>query len=343
MTQTTAPSALDEAAFIRGYTTCMLWAENDQSEESGGEPLDSNYSIDDIPAEDRLEIARDCIAFIGSARALLEDAVSRDGYTSDRAGRDFWLTRQGHGAGYWDRDELDEKTPGVESLGDRLTEASKNFGEHHDGPFAEEGAVLYGRGQHTLAVQVARIRAEEAAEAAVKENLGEAMDCNRVWSAWSYKTMGPDDFNLVSEDSDRVRDIAIAALDAAQALPPGWAREDTLYAVYDAVAEALGEAYECTGHWDDWGSGGITQDSFRLVAEQDSWVDSIATATLNAIESQLTVLRSPAPEVPEALRPTPKETITPEQPQARLTSAEVADAPAPEGDGQTRRVRRRMR
>jgi len=40
-------------------------------------------------------------------------------------GHDFWLTRQGHGVGFWDRSR--EGLP--EALGDLLTEQAKLFGE----------------------------------------------------------------------------------------------------------------------------------------------------------------------------------------------------------------------
>lgn len=65
----------------------------------------------------------------------------------------------------------------------------------------------------------------EAVRNAVAEALGEAYDCTRVWSAWSYNTMGPDDFSLVGEDSDRVAEIADAAIQAMPqqaAAPAGW-------------------------------------------------------------------------------------------------------------------------
>jgi len=39
-----------------------------------------------------------------------------------RAGHDFWLTRCGHGAGYWDGDWEHE-------AGERLTTAAKAYGE----------------------------------------------------------------------------------------------------------------------------------------------------------------------------------------------------------------------
>ena len=63
----------------------------------------------------------------------------------------------------------------------------------------------------------------EAARDAVAQALGDAYDCGRVWSAWSYGTMGPDDFSLVAEDSDRVREIALAALEAAASARKGGA------------------------------------------------------------------------------------------------------------------------
>lgn len=40
--------------------------------------------------------------------------------TPDRAGHDFWLTRNGHGAGFWDR--------GMGKLGDRLADAARAYG-----------------------------------------------------------------------------------------------------------------------------------------------------------------------------------------------------------------------
>lgn len=54
----------------------------------------------------------------------------------------------------------------------------------------------------------------EAVIDAVAAALGDAYDCLRVWSAWSYGTMGPDDFGLVSEDGERTAEIARAAIEA---------------------------------------------------------------------------------------------------------------------------------
>lgn len=48
----------------------------------------------------------------------------------------------------------------------------------------------------------------------IAETLGDAYDCTRVWSAWSYGTMGPDDFSLIWENEERLMEITDAALNA---------------------------------------------------------------------------------------------------------------------------------
>lgn len=69
------------------------------------------------------------------------------------------------------------------------------------------------RAQPVQAAPPAEQQIEVACEA-VAGALGDAYDCGRHWSAWSYGTMGPDDFSQVSEDDDRVREITLAALGA---------------------------------------------------------------------------------------------------------------------------------
>ena len=55
---------------------------------------------------------------------------------------------------------------------------------------------------------------------AVADAIGGAYDCLRVWSAWEYGTMGPDDFLPVTDDADRVAEIARAALSSWLATAP---------------------------------------------------------------------------------------------------------------------------
>jgi len=54
----------------------------------------------------------------------------------------------------------------------------------------------------------------EAVAQAVADALGRSYECLRVWEAWGVGTMGPDDFALIAEDSDRVAEIADAAVKA---------------------------------------------------------------------------------------------------------------------------------
>lgn len=115
-------------SFTKQYIGTALWAENDESTPEGGEPFDKNYDHTDISDETLIEMVEDCRTFQEQNRADLDEAASlykvtdgTDGYSY--AGHDFWLTRCGHGTGFWDRNELDEN-----GLGERLTKACKMFG-----------------------------------------------------------------------------------------------------------------------------------------------------------------------------------------------------------------------
>lgn len=102
-------SSLD--AFTIAYIECALWASLDES----GEPLDS-HDIGDIDADSLEKIKADCARFQEVASQLL----ARAGDDSQN-GHDFFLTRNGHGAGFWDR--------GYGAIGDALTKLSREFGE----------------------------------------------------------------------------------------------------------------------------------------------------------------------------------------------------------------------
>ena len=59
--------------------------------------------------------------FVAANSDLVDAAAARDGYSHDSVGSDFWMTRAGHGTGFWDRSEL-----GTE-LGEALTAACDPF------------------------------------------------------------------------------------------------------------------------------------------------------------------------------------------------------------------------
>lgn len=108
---------LDE--MCAAYVECALWSTTDYHEDPDEmpEPFDAWATESDLSDECRLAMTADCAAFL------------RDEYTPEVAalwdigqfGHDFWLTRNGHGAGFWDR--------GHGQLGQHLSAAAKVYGE----------------------------------------------------------------------------------------------------------------------------------------------------------------------------------------------------------------------
>lgn len=101
--------------FQRGFLEAALWSSTDESDDSGGEPLDKNYSIEDIAPETLAGLLKDCDDFCEANAKLLARAGD-----DAQNGHDFWLTRCGHGAGFWDR--------GYGAVGDKLSDACKPYG-----------------------------------------------------------------------------------------------------------------------------------------------------------------------------------------------------------------------
>lgn len=100
--------------FLQAYIVAALWSTTDESTPEGGVFLDANYGPDDL-APDTLEVMKaDCANFLAENA---QDIESRH----EQAGHDFWLTRNHHGAGFWDGDWPE--------AGDRLTAACKSYPE----------------------------------------------------------------------------------------------------------------------------------------------------------------------------------------------------------------------
>lgn len=82
--------------FVDGYVECALWASTDDNDD----PLERNYDYGDIAASSLESMRADCVDFIqgneDDLTALYDDRMGS-------AGHDFWLTRNRHGAGFWDR------------------------------------------------------------------------------------------------------------------------------------------------------------------------------------------------------------------------------------------------
>ena len=102
-----AEAAMDE--FTKAYVECALWSSTDDN----GKPLDTLR--DTLSPDALLSMIEDCRRF---QKEHWADIASNPA----RAGHDYWLTRNGHGAGFWDGDWPKE-------IGKRLTVASEAAGE----------------------------------------------------------------------------------------------------------------------------------------------------------------------------------------------------------------------
>lgn len=111
----------------QAYLECALWASSDNTNDQGGEPLDANYSIADIAPESLEQANTDCLTFLEANKKDISLAY-------EQAGHDFWLTRNGHGAGFWDGDW-------PKAAGKRLTEASHAYGEVN--PYVGDDGKIY--------------------------------------------------------------------------------------------------------------------------------------------------------------------------------------------------------
>ncbi len=112
--------SLDE--FTSAYIETALWSSTDSSDQ----PLDHNYDASNLAPATLERMIDDCARFqVEQTEWITSEFCQRYGpdYGIDgRAGHDFWLTRNGHGAGFWDGDW-------TEPASTKLTEASKGFGE----------------------------------------------------------------------------------------------------------------------------------------------------------------------------------------------------------------------
>ena len=106
---------IDKNLFYRAYVECALWSSTDPESE---EPLDSLYSIDDLHTSAERAMRADCEDFLTHSAVLQAIALRDETYVA----HDFWLTRNRHGAGFWDGDYPDP-------LGEELTELSHGYGE----------------------------------------------------------------------------------------------------------------------------------------------------------------------------------------------------------------------
>lgn len=138
------PPASDETnAFFNAFLAALLWSENDGEDAS----LSERFTIADIHPNSLAGLRDQCDRFVSDHRADLLAATQAVGYDWEQAGHDFALSRNGHGAGYFDRD--------LGEVGDRLQEAAQVAGPA-DAYVGDDGKVHVGGVENFGAARPAR-------------------------------------------------------------------------------------------------------------------------------------------------------------------------------------------
>ena len=108
------------AEFFNAYVDAALWSST--YGEDGENSLDDGEH--DLSDKAKNKMLLDCADFFNYCEREGIDPVPEydcaEYGDAEKSGHDFFLTRNGHGAGYWDR--------GLGEIGDKLTDAAKTFG-----------------------------------------------------------------------------------------------------------------------------------------------------------------------------------------------------------------------
>jgi hypothetical protein len=92
----------DREKFVTAYADAALATESDNSTPSGGYPLDRKYGLNDFAPEAKAKMDKEAGDFYDANADLLLDQPP------DMAGYHLWLSRNGHGSGYWTGDYAEE-------------------------------------------------------------------------------------------------------------------------------------------------------------------------------------------------------------------------------------------
>ena len=103
--------------FFHSFIEAALWCSSDINSDSDISLENQNYSIDDIDSNSLKTLKIDCQEFFNDNYSKIKNNLGR-------AGHDFWLTSNRHGAGFWDGDWEKE-------IGQELTKESHKYGERN--------------------------------------------------------------------------------------------------------------------------------------------------------------------------------------------------------------------
>lgn len=114
----------DLADMVQGYLDCAEWLldDDERKRECRG------WSQEAIA-----EAKEDCERFVRYNEAAINEFLETTGHGMDFVGHSFWLNRNGHGTGFWDRDAGD--------AGDKLSDACDDYTSRD--PYVGDDGYLY--------------------------------------------------------------------------------------------------------------------------------------------------------------------------------------------------------
>lgn len=117
----------DLGVIVHSYLVCALWSSSDGTDI----PLDAIYDPSEATPETVKQAREDCERFL-----LLCDAsgIFLTEWSDLSVGHDFWLTRNRHGAGFWDR--------GRGKVGKDATVIAQTFSEVNVVPLSDSQFII---------------------------------------------------------------------------------------------------------------------------------------------------------------------------------------------------------
>lgn len=114
-------SSANVEVLTAAYLEAALWSTTNERYHDNPEDEAENLNETEyeVAEEMRAHFAVECESFYSKAEHLLSEAEAIHGYSIDQAGYDFWMTQNGHGVGFEDRD--------LGNLGEELAKIAKTF------------------------------------------------------------------------------------------------------------------------------------------------------------------------------------------------------------------------
>lgn len=140
--KTNLVTTIRKSPFMSAYVECALWLGSDYRPDMEGAndysiDLRGDYDVWDLSADTLQTIVDDCMGFAEYVfAALTADEQEIFDEQPEQAGHDFYLTRNRHGAGFWDRPDY---WPG--RLAQELTDIARTFGDFSLCLYDDSGTV----------------------------------------------------------------------------------------------------------------------------------------------------------------------------------------------------------